>query len=150
MAKYTHPTRVFKQPIELENAWDGYKLHLSEEALKWKRVQYVGKEGNRVEDPQKVPLTLEGFKRYCRTNYGDVTEYFLNRNGLYDDFTTICSHIKEEIREDQIIGGLLGFYNPSITQRLNGLTEKQENKVSIEQGIFNVLDLDVPKDNGTQ
>jgi hypothetical protein len=30
------------------------------------------------------------------------------------------------IRQDQIEGGMVGQYNPSITQRLNGLTEKTD------------------------
>lgn len=138
-----HPTRIFHYPDELEKAFDEFKEDLKEQANEWLRVQYVGKEGVRATDPQKVPMTLEGFKRFCRTKYGDVTEYFLNRDGLYDDFTIICSQIREEIRENQIIGGLLGFYNPSITQRLNGLTEKVENTVISEQPLFP----DVSKDN---
>jgi hypothetical protein len=32
------------------------------------------------------------------------------------------------IRNDQIDGGMVGQYNPSITQRLNGLVEKTDNK----------------------
>lgn len=138
-----HPTRIFHYPDELEKAFDEFKEDLKEQANEWLRVQYVGKEGVRATDPQKVPMTLEGFKRFCRAKYGDVTEYFLNRDGLYDDFTIICSQIREEIRENQIIGGLLGFYNPSITQRLNGLTEKVENTVISEQPLFP----DVSKDN---
>lgn len=130
-----HPTRIFKHPDELEKAWELYKENLKIEALEWKKVQYVGKDGDRVEDPQKVPYTFEGFKRFCRKSYGDITEYFLNRDGLYNDFTIICHAIKEEIRENQITGGLLGFYNPSITQRLNGLKEQTEN-VNIEQPLF--------------
>jgi hypothetical protein len=37
-----------------------------------------------------------------------------------------CSYIKREIRNDQISGGMVGQYNPSITQRLNNLTEKSD------------------------
>jgi hypothetical protein len=121
-----HPTRIFKTPDELKIAFDKYKDNLKEQSKEWVKVQYVGKDGDRVEEPQKVPMTLEGFKRYCREHYGDITEYFLNRDGLYNDFTTICSHVKEEIKENQITGGLLGFFNPSITQRLNGLVDKKE------------------------
>jgi hypothetical protein len=44
----------------------------------------------------------------------------------------ICSHIREEIRENQILGGMIGVYNPSITQRLNGLTDKTENTHKVE------------------
>ena len=136
-----HPTRIFKSPEELGEAFEGYKASLEKEAKEWLRIQYVGKDGDRREDPQKVPMTMEGFKRYCYENHGDVTEYFLNREGYYNDFTTICLRIKEEIRENQIIGGLLGFYNPSITQRLNGLTEKVETDNTHKGKIEITLDL---------
>ena len=123
-----HPTRIFKTPEELEDAWARYKEDLREQGKEWLKVQYVGKEGERVADAQKVPMTYEGFKRFCYDHYGQVNQYFENQDGYYDDFMDVCSRIKDEIRENQIIGGLLGFYNPSITQRLNGLTDKQENK----------------------
>lgn len=127
-----HPTRIFKKPEELKKAWEGYKVNLKKESHKWLKIQYVGKDGDRVADPQKLPYTLEGFKRYCRENHGEVEQYFTNQDNYYSDFIGICHAIKEEIRENQITGGLLGFYNPSITQRLNGLTEKSELKQNIE------------------
>lgn len=120
-----HPTRIFKDVTELSKAWLEYKENTLIQASEWKKVQYVGKDGERVTDPQKVPYTLEGFKRFCRENYGEVEHYFSNTEKMYNDFCGICSCIRDEIRENQIIGGLLGFYNPSITQRLNGLVEKQ-------------------------
>jgi hypothetical protein len=131
-----HPTRIFEKPEQLAKAFEEYKDDLRTQSYEWKKVQFVGKNGDRVEEPTKVPMTMEGFKRFCRVNYGDITEYFLNRNNYYDDFTNICSHIKEEIRENQILGGLLGFFNPSITQRLNGLVEKVDNTVNITQPLF--------------
>jgi len=121
-----HPTRIFRTPDELELAWEQYKEYLKKEALEWTKIQYVGKEGQRMEDPLKLPYTMEGFNVFCYKNYGVVREYFLNREGYYDDFTTICSHIKEEIRSNQITGGMLGMYNPSITQRLNNLSDNTD------------------------
>jgi len=125
---YIHPTRIFKTPKDLQKAWDEFKVDLENQSKQWLKIQYVGKEGQRVADPQKVPYTFEGFKRFCRLNYGEIEQYFTNQDNYYDDFIGICRAIKEEIRENQIIGGLLGFHNPSITQRLNGLTEKTESK----------------------
>jgi hypothetical protein len=126
-----HPTRIFKHPDELHEAWCRYVHWLkNDEAKRWPKVQYVGKDGERVEDYPKLPYTLEGFKRFCYLEYGSVEQYFWNKDGLYDDFVGICSHIKEWIREDQIVGGLLGNYNPSITQRLNGLTERTQTEHS--------------------
>lgn len=141
-----HPTRIFKEPSQLEKAWNEYKKDIEQQSKEWLKVQYVGKDGKQVKDPQKVPYTLEGFKRFCRQNYGEAQHYFDNTDNYYNDFCAICSRIKEEIRENQIIGGLLGFYNPSITQRLNGLTEKVEN-TNIEKPIFNGIDLSIPEND---
>jgi len=122
-----HPTRIFKTPEELQSAWILYKSSLDEEAKKWPKVQYVGKDGVRVEDYPKLPLTLEGFYVFGYDNYGTIKHYFENKDGYYDAFGGICSRIKEEIRHDQITGGLLGNYNASITQRLNNLKEQTDN-----------------------
>lgn len=130
-----HPTRIFKTPDELQKAFEEYKAHLEVEAAKWVKVQYVGKEGERVEDKYKLPMTFEGFKVFCYKDYGKIEQYFVNQNSCYDEFVSICTHIKEEIRNNQITGGLLGLYNPSITQRLNGLVEKSQVDVR-EQPLF--------------
>ena len=137
-----HPTRIFNTVEELSAAWDGYKENLTEQNKEWLNVQYVGKDGSRVTDALKVPMTLEGFKRYCRNNHGEVGHYFDNSDGLYDDFSVICRALREEIRECQIIGGMLGVYNPSITQRLNGLSDKSEVEIKKIQPLFP----DVPTD----
>ena len=121
-----HPTRIFKSPHELELAWKAYKNHLIEESSKWLKIQYVGKEGQRMTDEMKLPYTMDGFEVFCYNNYGTVEQYFKNKDGYYTDFVPICSHIKKEIRENQITGGMLGIFNPSITQRLNNLVEKTE------------------------
>ena len=136
-----HPTRIFKSPKELEFAWIAYKQNLVEEAKEWLKVQYVGKDGCRMTDEMKLPYTMEGFSVFCYKNYGSVKAYFINERDYYDDFTTICSHIKEEIRSNQITGGLLGVYNPSITQRLNGLTDKKEIDLKAELNIPNIPDI---------
>lgn len=90
------------------------------------RMQFVGKDGDKVWEELERPLTLEGFYIFCRKNASDVHNYFENTEGRYEDFKGICRAIKEEIRCDQIEGGMVGQYNPSITQRLNGLVDKKE------------------------
>jgi DNA polymerase II small subunit/DNA polymerase delta subunit B len=76
-----------------------------------------------VPEPLRVPLTNEGFEIFCYNNYSDVHHYFDNTDGRYSEYRTICTHIKKEIRNDQITGGMVGQFNPSITQRLNALKE---------------------------
>jgi hypothetical protein len=131
-----HPTRIFKEPKELQQAWEEYKEHLKVEAWNWTKVQYAGKDAERKEDPFKLPYTFDGFEVFCFKNYGCIEQYFKNKNDLYDNFIPLCSRIKKEIRDNQITGGLLGVYNPSITQRLNSLVEKTENVVVVEQPLF--------------
>lgn len=128
-----HPKRIFNTPEELLSKWNEYKLDLKERAKTWEKIQYVGKDGSRKIDYPKLPLTLEGFKRYCYDlELGTIQHYFDNTKGYYENFCVVCSRIKNEIREDQIAGGLLGFYNPSITQRLNNLKEQTEHSGEIK------------------
>lgn len=144
-----HPTRIFKTPEELLQAWEDYKQSLEEDAKKWKKVQYVGRDGDRVTDYPKIPLTLEGFKVYCYDHHGCVSQYFKNQDNNYTDFLPICSRIKNEIRADQIAGGLLGFYNPSITQRLNGLKEQTDNTTNHNVNLLNIDPLSDTADHST-
>lgn len=132
-----HPTRIFKSPNELLATWNKYKAELKEKSKDWPKVQYVGRDGERKIDYPVLPLTYEGLCRYCwENNIGTIHHYFDNKEGYYSDFGEVCRAIKNEIREQQITGGMVGAYNPSITQRLNGLTDKSETRVIQEQPLF--------------
>lgn len=101
------------------------------------KVEYVGKDGERVNTPLERPLTLEGFNNHLA---GDgiiegAEHYFTNTSGAYDQYLGVCSRIRRAIKQDQIEGGMVGQYNASITQRLNGLTDKSE-VVHKEQPLF--------------
>lgn len=132
MAKH----KYIETPEALLELFERYKADLKEQAKEWEKVQYVGKDGFRAVDHMKVPLTMEGFRRFGYNNDVTVKHYFDNKDGAYEDYCTICSRIKDEIRENQITGGLLGVFNPSITQRLNGLKEQTESTVKTEQPLF--------------
>jgi hypothetical protein len=110
------------------------------------KIEYVGKDGERVETPLKTPLTFEGFKDYCYDVVGTVEQYFTNQDKAYEEYLGICSHIKNKIRRDQIEGGMVGQYNPSITQRLNNLKESIEQTVTTTN-ILSFDPLDDSSDN---
>lgn len=99
---------------------------------------WVGGAGKDVNRKKEKPLTVEGFENWLEDGeiINDLGDYFANTDKRYSDYTTICSRIKREIRQDQIEGGMAGIYNPSITQRLNNLKEQTENTVVIEQPLF--------------
>ena len=98
---------------------------------------FVGKDGMDARQELERPLTMEGFEVYCFEQIGTVEHYFRNSNDSYGQFCTICSHIKKVIRQDQIEGGMVGQYNPSITQRLNGLKEQiEQENINREVPLF--------------
>lgn len=99
---------------------------------------YVGKDAERVMREKPRPLTMEGFENWLFENQviESVDQYFSNERDAYNDFTGICRTIRRIIRQDQIEGGLANIYNPSITQRLNGLVDKTESRVIQEQPLF--------------
>ena len=82
------------------------------------------KTGEATAIPLERPLTQVGFRSYAADKGSTVTDYFSNKDGRYSEYATICSRIEEAIRMDQIEGSMVGQYNPSITQRLNNLTER--------------------------
>jgi hypothetical protein len=116
--------KTISTPDEMWGYFQDYKKWVEDNPVK-KHV-FVGKDGKPDYEKRERPLTLEGFYNYCEDVVCCVHQYFENREERYSDFVGICSRIRRKIRQDQIEGGMAGIYNPSITQRLNGLTEKQE------------------------
>lgn len=114
------------------------------------KIEYVGRNGDKVETPLEVPLTNEGFENFVHDKRGfSIHDYLYSSDERYNRFSTVRSRVKKAIRQDQIEGGMVGQYNASITQRLNGLTEKTQQSVSIEQPIFKGIDLNVSENNGS-
>ena len=124
-----------ESPQLLWEYFEDYKFSIKNTPLQVE--DYVGKDAKRVLREKEKPLTFIGFQNYLddRGIISDVTDYFENKEERYTDFVRICSRIKRNIKEDQIIGGMAGIYNPSITQRLNGLVDKTETTV-VEQPLF--------------
>lgn len=129
MAKH----KYIKTPEALLELFESYSKETKEAPRK--RHVFVGKDGISENEKLERPLTMEGFRVWCFKKIGCVKHYFDNTDKRYDEYSTICSHIKDLIRQDQIEGGMVGQYNPSITQRLNGLKEQTE-QTNIEQPLF--------------
>jgi hypothetical protein len=116
--------RNFEAPEDLYQLFVEYRKKVKDNP----RYQYSlsNKTGKAEPIPLEVPLTMSGFRVFCHDNSLVVNDYFANTDGRYSAFATICTRISDEIRNDQIQGGMVGQFNASITQRLNGLTEKTD------------------------
>ena len=99
---------------------------------------WVGKDAVDVYREKEKPLTIDGFECWCYDQgiISHLSDYFANSDNKYSEYSTICSRIRKAVRTDQIEGGMAGIYNPSITQRLNSLTEKTESTIITEQPLF--------------
>jgi len=128
--------KLIESPDKMWELFVAYK-----ESAKSKPIlvqDFVGKDGIEVRRQRERPLTMEGFECFVMDNtditYPNLIAYFKGEDS-YSDFLSICSRIRREIRQDQISGGMAGIYNPSITQRLNNLTESTQSKTEGIQKI---------------
>lgn len=122
--------KYIETPEELYSLFEEYKKVVKSTPILVK--DWVGKDGDTVYREKEKPLTMDGFEVFVfhkdhKLNY--IHDYFDNKNGAYDEYSVICRMIEREIRNDQIIGGMVNIYNSSITQRLNGLVDKKENTI---------------------
>jgi len=130
--------KLIETPKKMYELFEKYKKHVKDNPRQVS--EFHGRDGEERRKPLERPLTFAGFDIFVMNLEGiesrGVEQYFTNQDKLYVDYIGICSRIKKEIRDDQITGGVVGQYNASITQRLNGLTDKQEVTQKVEQPLF--------------
>jgi hypothetical protein len=126
-------TKYIESPERMWKLFQEYKVYCKKNPFKVK--DWVGGAGKQVTREKERTLSIEGFENYCYdvVPIVDLSQYFANTEGRYTDYQTICRTIRRHIREEQIAGGMAGIYNPSITQRLNNLVEKTENKHEVNE-----------------
>ena len=130
-------TKYIQTPEKMYELFCKYKDWVKKNPIKVK--DWVGGMGKMVIREKERPITFEGFEVFIMNLDGiqskGINHYFINQDGGYEDFLSICQRIKKEIRDEQVTGGMAGIYNPSITQRLNNLVERTENKHEVTEII---------------
>ncbi len=127
-------TKNIKTPEDMLGLFKEYRQWCLENPVE--KMDFVGKDGREVHYKIKRPLTFDGFEVFVIEKgiiKSSLQHYSLNLAGAYSEFVDTMDYIKKVIREDQITGGMAGIYNPNITQRLNGLVEKTENKHEVSE-----------------
>lgn len=119
-----HGTKKIATPQHLWEHFCSYRTETKANPFIVK--DWVGKDANLVKREKERPLTLDGFECWCYDNgvINDLSNYFANSGNRYEEYSTICTHIRKAIRVDQIEGGMSNMYNASITQRLNNLVDR--------------------------
>jgi hypothetical protein len=93
-----------------------------------RRVRTIPKATNKgvLYEEHVPPLTIDGFKTYANKQGTDINRYWYNVDGTLNEYVSVVTRIKEEIRNDQVEGALVGQYQQNIVARLNNLTEKTD------------------------
>lgn len=104
------------------------------------KVEYVGKEGDRVNTPLQVPITFEGFECYLADKgvINDLGNYSSNLNGAYTDYLPIITRIKNNCFSQNFKGASVGLFNANIIARKLGLTDKKEIEDKREPRVFKI------------
>ena len=117
---------LFTEPQQLWDACVEYFDYM-DSRTDWDGQNWVGKDGEEVIVKKKVPYTLSGLCLFL-----DVSPIYLNEFEKSEtfknnpDFSIVLTRVRQIIQTQQIDGGLLGYFNASLTARINGLTEKQD------------------------
>jgi hypothetical protein len=139
--------KYIESPELLLKAWNDYKDII----LNNPDIQEVATAKGVQQIKVKRPFQRKGFESYFFNMYGHhVKQYIDNEKGAYDAYLGVVTHMRNEWESDQIDGSLTGRYkSPNLVARLNGLVDKQENNIKVEQEIFKALDIDAKENNGT-
>lgn len=112
------------------------------------KTEYVGKDGNEVHTALQVPITFEGFECYLDDLdiISHLSDYSANKNGVYDEYSTIITRIRKNCFVQNFKGASVGLFNANIIAKKLGLIEKVQQDINIEQPLFN----DVPKNDSNK
>lgn len=136
-------SKIIETPEKLWKLFEGYKKEVKANPIIIK--DWVGKDADTVYREKEKPLTMVGFECYCMEHteitYPDLTHYFENKDERYSDFVPISSRIRNEIKNDQIVGGMTMIYSQNLTARLNGLVDKKETEIKGGLNIPNLPDI---------
>jgi hypothetical protein len=131
MAKH----KYIETPEKLYDLFTQYKEWVSQNPIKVH--DFVGKDAEEVYRLKERPYTMVGFECFVMDNtnitHPDLTIYFENKNESYKDFFPISTRIKSEIQNNQVSGGMVGIFNPSLTARLNGIKEQTESNITVTE-----------------
>lgn len=113
--------KIFESPKEMLEACYEYFEHQSKQI--WNKIDFKGKEAERVEIPTASPFTLTGLCIYLGVNTKYFTEFEKNCS---KDFSEVITHIRDIIYNQKFEGAAVGAYNANIIARDLGLKDSSD------------------------
>lgn len=116
-----------------EKLWELFSAYVAKEASNpMLKVEYVGKDGNKVNTPLQVPITFEGFECYLADEgiIQDLGDYSKNDDNRYLDYAPIITRIRKNCFVQNFKGASVGLFNANIIAKKLGLIEKTEAQIT--------------------
>lgn len=127
-----------------EKLWELFCAYVEHERQRpMFKVEYVGKDGNRVDTPLQVPITFEGFQCYLADLdvIQDLGDYSNEKNESYKDFRPIITRIRNNCFVQNFKGASVGLFNANIIAKKLGLAAVVEQTIKTEQPLFPDVDV---------
>lgn len=117
--------KYIESPEKLWELFEEYVKHEANNPLY--KVDYVGRDGERVLTPLQVPITFEGFECYLadRKIVQDLGKYSANTDNAYTEFVTIIARIRKNCFTQNFKGASVGLFNSNLIARKLGLMDQQ-------------------------
>jgi len=138
--------KYIETPEKLLQLWDEYKEQVGTD-----EIEHSTPKGDVVILSVQKPLLRSGFEAFVYRKLGfGISQYLDNNSNLYDEYIGVITCIRKEWETNQISGTMTGKYKaPNLTARLNGLADKSESNIQVNQSILNLDPLDDSKDDIT-
>ncbi len=122
-------SKYIETPEILWTHFCNYVKHESEHPMH--KVEYVGKDGEKVLTPLETPITFEGFECYLADEgvISDLGDYAKNKDGNYTDYSPIITRIRQNCFVHNFKGASVGIFNANIIAKKLGLIEKQQTEI---------------------
>lgn len=127
---------IFETPEDLSNACNEYfswclSNPLMETVVQKIKVNRDEEEIKLVQVPKMRAFTIQGL---C--NYIDISVKGFNLYEERQDFIPVTTRVRQIIYNQKFEGAASGFLNANIIARDLGLVDKSENKITVEQPLF--------------
>ena len=117
---------IFTSPEILEEEANKY-FEETDSRDDWDGQNWVGKDGEEVVVKKKVPYSLKGLCVFLGVSSHYFSEFKKSETFKSNkDFLEVYTRVEDIIQTQQIDGSMMGYYNASLTARLNGLVDKTD------------------------
>ncbi len=118
--------KAIDSPEELKQAATDYFEYCEKNPIFEQKAFSV--QGEVVDHPMEkpVPFTLQGFY-----SFAGITQSTFERLCELDEFRGMCSSIRNAITGQKVEGAIVGLFNATLTQRIEGISDKVESAATV-------------------